>query len=238
MFKKIIKKILPEPLVQALGQYYGIYNNRKKSKGLFIQGENISVLGDCDFEEMVGANSNVAFCNCQIGRFSYFSGANIVWNCKMGRYCSIAPGVYIGLVPHPTEKFASTNPFFYRNNGDNFLKRFGYADKKYFKEDIQTEIGNDVWIGTNALIKAGLKIGDGAVIGAGAVVVKDVEPYAIVVGVPAKLTRYRFTEPQIKFLLKFKWWEKADAWLKENWKDFLDIENLIKKYDADNGTNC
>jgi hypothetical protein len=106
------------------------------------------------------------------------------------------------------------------------------TDKKYFDNEFLTEIGSDVWIGANAVIKAGLKIGNGAVIGAGAVVTKDVEPYAIVAGVPAKLIRYRFTELQIKFLLESKWWERSDAWLKENWKDLLDIEQLMKKNDG------
>ena len=230
MFKKIIKKILPEPLVQALNQYYGNYNNLKKIKGLLVQGENISVSGSCKFEGMVSASSDTDFYNCKIGKFSYFNGLNMVRNCEIGRYCLIAHGAHIGLTSHPIKKFVSTHPFFYKNDGNEIFKSFGYADKNYFREETSTKIGNDVWIGTNALIKSGLKIGDGAVIGAGAIVTKDVEPYAIVAGVPAKLIGYRFTEPQIKFLLKFRWWEKPDTWLKENWRDFLDIETLIKKY--------
>jgi len=230
MLKKIIKKILPEPLIQSLNQYYGNYNNLKKTKGLLIQGENIFVSGNCEFEKMVSTNSNAAFYNCKIGKFSYFNGSNMVRNCEIGRYCLVAHGAHIGLTSHPTKKLVSTHPFFYKNDGNEIFKSFGYTDKKYFEEETSTEIGNDVWVGTNALIKSGLKIGDGAVIGAGAVVTKDVKPYAIVAGVPAKLIRYRFTEPQIKFLLKFKWWKKSDAWLKENWKDFLDIEKLMEKY--------
>ena len=71
-----------------------------------------------------------------------------------------------------------------------------------------THIGNDVWIGLNATILDGVTIGDGAIVAAGAVVTKDVPPYAVVAGVPAKIIKYRFTESQIDFLLKFRWWEK------------------------------
>lgn len=229
MFKKIIKKILPEPLYKALSKNYR--NRQNQKKGLLIRGENIFADENCEFEKIVSARSNVTFSNCKIGRFSYFNGINTVENCKMGRYCSISYGVHIGLVSHLCEKLVSTHPFFFiQSDMDDKFSRYGYADKKYFNNDALTEIGNDVWIGANALIKSGLKIGDGAVIGAGSVVTKDVEPYAIVAGVPAKLIRYRFTEQQIRFLLKFKWWEKPEIWLKENWKDLLDIEKLMKKY--------
>ena len=230
MFKEIIKKYCPEFLYRPLSGHYRNFKNKKP--GLLIRGENIFVFGDCKFEKMVKAHDNVTFSNCQIGRFSYFNGNNTIENCKMGRYCSISYGVRIGLAPHPIEKLVSTHPFFYDPNKDDKFCMYSYADKKYFDNEFITEIGNDVWIGANAVIKSGLKIGDGAVIGAGAVVTKNVEPYAIVAGVPAKPIRYRFTESQIKFLLEFKWWEKSDAWLKENWKDLLDIEKLMKKNDG------
>jgi len=229
MFKKIIKKILPEFFVQALKKPYRKYKNRK-IEGLLIRGENVFVEGECEFEKVVSVGADVIFYNCKIGRFSYLSNNNAVENCKMGRYCLIAYGARIGLRSHPTKKLVSTHPFFYSKANDDIFFKNSYADKEYFNDYALTEIGNDVWIGANALIKSGLKIGDGAVIGAGAVVTKNVKPYAVVAGVPAKLIRYRFTEPQIKFLLEFKWWEKSEAWLKKNWEYFLDIEKLMEKY--------
>ncbi len=229
MFKKNIKKILPKSLVPVLSRHYRDYKNRK-IKELYIWGENIVVDGNCKFEKLVSAGNNVIFCNSQIGKYGYFNSNNKVENCKMGRYCSVADGAQIGLGPHPTRNAVSTHAFFYNPNKYDKFFEHTYADKKYFDFVLETKIGNDVWIGTNALIKSGLKIGDGAVIGAGAVVTKDVEPYAIVGGVPAKLIRYRFTESQIKFLLEFKWWDKTDDWLKENWKDLLDVEKLMAKY--------
>lgn len=65
---------------------------------------------------------------------------------------------------------------------------------------------------------------------AGAVVTKDVPPYAVVAGVPAKIIKYRFTESQIDFLLKFRWWEKDRKWIQQNYKRFQDIESFIEAY--------
>ena len=75
-------------------------------------------------------------------------------------------------------------------------------------------IGNDVWIGHGAVLLAGVKVGDGAVIAAGAVVTKDVEPYAVVGGVPAKTIRYRFPAEQIEKLLTLRWWERPESTLR------------------------
>jgi acetyltransferase-like isoleucine patch superfamily enzyme len=223
--KKYIKKILPKNTVLYLEKYFGQRNALKSVKdSLSIFGGKVELYDKFEFEKPVSIYGSVNFGNCFVGKFTYFSGDSNISRSKIGRYCSIAKGVKIGLIPHPTSKFVSVSPLFYTTGGQN------YADKKYFEESLTTEIGNDVWVCENALIKAGVKIGDGAIIGAGAVVTKNVEPYAIVVGVPAQIKRYRFTEDQIKFLVAFKWWDKPDEWVKENWKDFHDIEKFIEKY--------
>jgi virginiamycin A acetyltransferase len=93
-----------------------------------------------------------------------------------------------------------------------------------------TIIGNDVWIGYEATIMPGVKIGDGAIIGAKALVNKDVEPYSIVGGVPAKLIRKRFADETIQFLLELKWWDQDIKTIME-WAPYLvkgDLESLIK----------
>ena len=87
-----------------------------------------------------------------------------------------------------------------------------------------------MWIGNNAIIKYGIKIGDGAIIGSGAMVTKDVEPYSIVGGVPAKIIKYRFTQEQIEFLLNFKWWDKDLDWLKKNKHLFENFGEFEKEF--------
>ena len=118
----------------------------------------------------------------------------------IGRYCSIARSVRVMNRNHPMD-FRSTHAFFF-NPG---LK---ICDKDVI-EYIPLCIGNDVWIGHNVIIHPHVKtIGDGAVIGAGAVVHNDVPPYAIVIGNPGRPVRYRFSKEVIEGLLASRWWEK------------------------------
>lgn len=92
------------------------------------------------------------------------------------------------------------------------------------------KIGNDVWIGSNVLIKGGVTIGDGAVVGMGSIVTKDVPPYAVVAGNPAKIIKYRCNDEQIKALLRIKWWDWPIELIKERKNDFANIDDFIKKY--------
>ena len=92
-------------------------------------------------------------------------------------------------------------------------------------------MGNDVWIGAGAILLEGITVGDGAVVAAGAVVTKDVPAYTVAGGVPAKFIRNRFDESETEFLKDFKWWEKDDKWLKDNWELFSDIEKFTKEAD-------
>ncbi len=88
-------------------------------------------------------------------------------------------------------------------------------------------IGNDVWIGSHALIMGGIRIGDGAVIASGAVVTKDVEPYSVVGGVLAKLIKMRFTEEQRTSLLRIKWWNKSPIEIENSYRSFVDVNSFI-----------
>ncbi|WP_426668526.1 DapH/DapD/GlmU-related protein [Mucilaginibacter sp. McL0603] len=120
---------------------------------------------------------------------------------------------------------ASTHPAFYLRNTP-LLKKYSNQDE--FTTAKQTLIGHDVWIGENAIVLDGVNIGTGAVVAAGAVVTKDVAPYTIVGGVPAKIIKTRFSGSEIDCILNSKWWDKNEEWLIENYKSFNDISDFIK----------
>jgi acetyltransferase-like isoleucine patch superfamily enzyme len=149
---------------------------------------------------------------------------------EVGKYCSIASDVHLGLGIHPLSPFVSTHPSL-------FLRRdwrgWSFADRDYRAEYKPVKIGNDVWIGLRGAIKDGVSIGDGAVVAAGAVVVSDVPPYAIVGGVPAKHIRYRFSPEIIAFLVDFKWWEKGEDWMQKHWQKLHDIEQFFRYFRPD-----
>ena len=144
--------------------------------------------------------------NVDIDPYSCINMFSIVYgNVKIGKFCSIGPNVIVAAAQHKMD-WLSTSGFQHPNNDPIFSQfKNGLQPKGEWEK---TNIGNDVWVGGNAVIIQGITIGDGAVIGAGAVVTKDVPPYAIVVGVPAQILRYRFDEKTIERLLKTKWWDR------------------------------
>lgn len=110
-----------------------------------------------------------------------------------------------------------------------------FATENVFKEYlIPLKIGNDVWIQQNVFICGGIEIADGAVVMAGAVVTKDVPPYAVVGGIPAKVIKYRYDDETIKFLLRIQWWNNKVEWFKKNWYLINNIEKLKEYYDKKN----
>ena len=125
-----------------------------------------------------------------------------------------------------------THPLFYSSQPiaglsfgiDNDFEQYSYADKDRQKWCV---IGNDVWIGSNVLLLNGITIGDGAIIAAGAVVTKDVQPYSISGGIPAKHIKFRFNNEEIDYLRNLKWWNKDQRWIEQNAKNFSDINELI-----------
>jgi len=142
--------------------------------------------------------------NSKIGDFTYLASEASVANCDVGKFCSIGPQAIVGgLGRHPTD-WVSTHPVFYSILGQVNIT---FADTNYYDELPRTTVGNDVWIGARAIVLDGVSIGDGAIVAAGAVVSRDVAPYAIVGGVPARLIRYRFDDHIVEKLLDLKWWD-------------------------------
>ncbi|KAA0970353.1 type B chloramphenicol O-acetyltransferase [Aureimonas fodinaquatilis] len=168
-------------------------------------------------------DQQVSHPNIVVGRYSYYSGyyhRHSFEDCAryilpqedadrlvIGSFCSIGSGaafIMAGNQGHRTE-WASTFPFFYVPESPEFA---GAHDG--YKPSGDTVIGNDVWIGSEAIVMPGVQVGHGAVIGTRAVVTRNVEPYAIVVGNPGKPLRKRFGEPQIAMLLEMAWWDWTD----------------------------
>lgn len=142
--------------------------------------------------------------NVEIGDFTRIKPLCNIFHAKIGKYCSIAKGVKIGLGRHPTN-LISTNSIFYKSGIYSHWKR-----EIGFVEEVEVSIGNDVWIGLESIVLDGVKIGDGAIIGARSLVTKDVPPYAIAVGMPAKVIKYRFEQDVINRLLEIKWWNLSE----------------------------
>ncbi len=144
--------------------------------------------------------------NSSFGKYSFCGYDCEIINTSIGAFCSIANNVVIGGANHPID-WVSTSPVFYFGR-DSIKKKFS----SYLREsDKYTSIGNDVWIGQFAIIKQGVKIGNGAVIGMASVVTKDVPSYTIVAGNPARLIRMRFPIGTIEGLEKSQWWNMDDA---------------------------
>ena len=171
----------------------------------------MSAIRDSSFEKPSKAEAGSTVIGTTMGRYSYCGYHCTLIRCTIGRFCSLADYVTVGLASHPVE-WVSTSPAFYQGR-DSIPKDL--ASLEYDASAPETRIGNDVWIGQNVLIKPGVTIGNGAVVGMGSVVTKDVPPYAMVAGNPARVIRYRFDEEQIARLEASRWWDLEPERLKQ-----------------------
>lgn len=216
--------------------YYAIIKLKLKACKGCIFGESSDFSMKVQFEGRNVLSKNSVIADSHLGYASYLGeGANLK-RCHIGKYTSIGPYVYTIIGKHPTE-FVSTHPVFFSKRmqvGFSYVNEQRFVEYEEAKYDgYSIKIGNDVWIGAKAIIRDGVNIGDGAIIGAGALVLKDVPPYAVVGGVPAKVIRYRFEKDEIDFLLKLKWWDKSKDWLQKHAGDFDDIGKLKKNIEEE-----
>tara|TARA_R110001583_G_scaffold56717_1_gene170922 strand:+ start:12273 stop:12962 length:690 start_codon:yes stop_codon:yes gene_type:complete len=222
------------PIIQTMKKVIkNIINWFKYRKSIDIKiKSNVSLTGSV----LEGKNkiyNNTIFVGGNLGRGSYISKDCVFINTEIGRYCSIGSSVKVVSSTHPSHTFVSTHPAFF-----SLLKQAGYTytqEQKFEEfrclnnqEKNAVSIGNDVWIGNDVMILGGVKIHDGAIIGSKALVTKDVAPYTIVGGIPAKTIRQRFSTDEIQFLLDYKWWFKDEKWISNNAYLFSDIKNFIK----------
>lgn len=192
---------------------------------------------DCDIDPKAYAGHGNQLVKTRLGRYTYLGDNCTIIRTEIGAFCSISGGANIGGGGHAMH-FASTSPVF--NKGRNILNT-NFSDSTFepFKD---TFIGNDVWIGARCMIKSGIRIGTGAVIGMGSVVTKDVPPYAVVAGNPAQVIRFRFDEKTIETLLQSHWWEWSEEKLRlygplfANLPALMDIIRNNKEMSYENST--
>ena len=155
----------------------------------------------------VGIYGNVLFGpNVSIGDYSYIHGPGRLSEVTIGKYCGIARDFSVITSNHAYTSFANY-PLFHQMNSPLHGKKVE-KDSTHLVDLRDLVIENDVWIGERVTILSGVKIGDGAIVGACSFVNRDIPPYAIAVGVPAKVIRYRFNDEKIGFLEKIRWWDK------------------------------
>lgn len=188
------------------------------------------ILRGCTFEGHNSVGNNTYLSSTSFGYGSFVGFGCEFSNCRIGRFCSLGSNIRVVSATHPVKGFISTHPAFF---SDTYW--FHYVQTSKFKEHLTNDdgfecsVGNDVWIGDNVLILGGRKIGDGAIIGMGSVVLHDVPPYTIVAGVPAKVIRKRYSDDVIASLQQIKWWNKPIDWIKRNAECFSDVEGFIDK---------
>ena len=164
-----------------------------------------SVLRDCVLGQFTDVAERCLLAECSLGDYSYVERHVEAIYTDIGKFCAIAADVRINALNHPMERI-SQHKITYRPN-EYFL--FAKMDKDFreTRKNTRVEIGHDVWIGHGAIIMPGISIGHGAVVAAGAVVTKDVEPFAIVAGVPAKRIKWRFKKSIRERIIALAWWD-------------------------------
>jgi len=184
----------------------------------------------CKFWGRNAIGRDSRFIKSELGFGSYVGQDSFIYRARIGKYTSIGKNFAIVAGRHPVSEMVSTHPSFFSTQkqcGFTFVTRDMFNEYRMADEHFLVTIGSDVWIGEGVRILDGITIGHGAIIATGSVVTKDVEPYCVVGGVPAKLIKKRFDDGEIKTLLHFAWWDKPFEWIAENHSRFENVKDCI-----------
>jgi virginiamycin A acetyltransferase len=220
--KRIIKNLLRQIILKLVPEISKLKSKSYNFDYLMSYTDNVKIGNNVSLGEIYRLN------NVKIGDGTYISLNSMISFTIIGKYCSIGPNFFCGWGIHPIDGI-STSPMFYSTKKQNGIT-LSSLDK--IEERKPIVIGNDVFIGANVTVLDGITIGDGAIVGAGSVVSKNIPPYAIAVGCPIKVIRYRFDEKQIEALLRIKWWNFTEDKLQDIEKLFFDIETFLKTNDT------
>jgi acetyltransferase-like isoleucine patch superfamily enzyme len=220
----LLRMVLKNPMT-----IWGFRLAKTISVQFHLRGKNVrlgymSSVSGSELGNYVTLYGNVIVAESKVGDFSYIASYCRISNASIGKFCSIGPETLVGVGMHPVSQYVSTHPAFWSSVKHAQLS---FVDADYFRDKKRIHIGNDVWIGARAVVLDGVSISDGAIVAAGAVVTKDVPPYAVVGGVPARIIKYRFGPTEIKELLRLQWWDKDLAWLKANSHSFNSVSALV-----------
>ena len=187
-----------------------------------------AIVTDCELGEYTEIANGVKLAESSLGDYSYVMERCDIIYTDIGKFSNIASDVRINPGNHPME-WVSQHHFLYR------CRLYGFRDEDNsaffdWRKRQRVSIGNDCWVGHKAIILPGITIGNGAVVAAGAVVTKDVAPYTVVAGVPAKLVSKRFSKQIWQALEETAWWDWDHETLKERMDDFYDIRKFLQLY--------
>ncbi|MDR2310077.1 MAG: acetyltransferase [Brucellaceae bacterium] len=187
-------------------------------------------ISDSTFGRYTEIGTRCRISETEMGDYSYIERDGMVWCAKIGKFANIAASVRINATNHPMWR-ATLHHFTYRAN-DYWPDAEQEANFFEWRRAHEVTIGHDTWLGHGVTVLPGVKIGNGAVIGSGAVVSKDVAPYTIVGGVPAKRIRQRFSDSIVERLEALAWWDWDHQRLRDALDDFrkLEIEAFLEKH--------
>lgn len=213
-----------------LFRYFALFRTIKKNNIRIMKMARLDVDSFLEGDNTIGPRSKIK--KCYMGRGTYVAGMTTLEDAWIGRFCSIGSRVNLAIGNHPSSCYVSTHPAFYSVQNASpcsFVTENKFCEISTVSHDGKEYIlviGNDVWVGDDVTFLAGVRVGDGAIIATGAIVTKDVPPYSIVGGVPAKEIRKRFSQDEITFLRHLQWWNKPSKWLKDYAYQFDNVERL------------